>query len=217
MNSYKRIYELLLEEAFLLEQRKPLTWKKKLGAGVSGEIGPISKPSDAAERVIDQMANQRSTRRLQKLVDRSNKIVRKAKKAAAETPWIGGPGDPASEPTEDEWYDIISKNKGETDITAISRRIPGQVLSRTGKMYDKAGGKELGKRSRLEKDSPGFEERRKKARREVFRSADLRASRRFYKEQELQKEKEQELQKENAYNRIYDLSLEIRKKPGEMI
>ena len=36
MNSYDRIYELLLEEAFLLEQRKPLSWKQKLGAGVLG-------------------------------------------------------------------------------------------------------------------------------------------------------------------------------------
>jgi len=36
MNSYERIYELLLEEAFLLEQRKPLSLRKKLGVGLLG-------------------------------------------------------------------------------------------------------------------------------------------------------------------------------------
>ena len=36
MNTYERVYELLLEEAFLLEQRKPLSWKQKLGAGLLG-------------------------------------------------------------------------------------------------------------------------------------------------------------------------------------
>jgi hypothetical protein len=36
MNTYGRIYELLLEGAFLLEQRKPLSRKQKLGAGILG-------------------------------------------------------------------------------------------------------------------------------------------------------------------------------------
>jgi hypothetical protein len=91
MNSYEKIYNILLEEAFLLEQRKPMTTRQKIGAGVlaglatfgAGKALKSSAPTAQAQPKVEAPHKPSAAERMRK-GKFTRDLRRKAKVAAGE-------------------------------------------------------------------------------------------------------------------------------------